>query len=42
MDRRKNEAVFWKREEAPEGSRWIEPTDADRSAVARWEAATWE
>lgn len=42
MDRLKTEAVFWKREEAPEGSRWIEPTDADRSAVARWEAATWE
>lgn len=36
MDRLKTEAVFWKREEGPDGSRWIEPTDADHSDRARW------
>lgn len=38
MDRLKTEAVFWKREERPAGAEWIEPTDADRQAVARWHA----
>ncbi len=37
MDRLKTEAVFWKREDAVDGSRWIEPTDADRADRARWE-----
>lgn len=36
MDRLKTEAVFWKREEGPDGGRWIEPTDADRADMARW------
>jgi molybdopterin synthase catalytic subunit len=36
MDRLKTDAVFWKREEGPEGSRWIEPTDADYVAGERW------
>lgn len=36
MDRLKTEAVFWKREDAVDGSRWIEPTDADRADRARW------
>lgn len=36
MDRLKTEALFWKREDAVDGSRWIEPTDADRAAAARW------
>lgn len=36
MDRLKTEAVFWKREEGLDGSRWIEPTDADRADAARW------
>src|SRR5205085_2657769 len=31
MDRLKTEAVFWKREVGDEGSKWIEPTDADYS-----------
>lgn len=38
MDRLKTEAMFWKREDAVDGSRWIEPTDADRVAAARWRA----
>lgn len=36
MDRLKTEAVFWKRERGVDGARWIEPTDADRAAAARW------
>ncbi|WP_243406129.1 molybdenum cofactor biosynthesis protein MoaE [Sphingosinicella sp. YJ22] len=36
MDRLKTEAVFWKREDSVDGSRWIEPTDADRAGRARW------
>jgi molybdopterin synthase catalytic subunit len=36
MDRLKTNAVFWKREEGPDGSRWIEPTDADHAAGERW------
>lgn len=37
MDRLKTEAVFWKREDGPSGSRWIEPTEADYTERARWE-----
>lgn len=36
MDRLKTDAVFWKREEGPGGSRWIEPTDDDYDARKRW------
>ena len=36
MDRLKTDAVFWKREDAVDGSRWIEPTEADRAERARW------
>ncbi len=36
MDRLKTEATFWKREDAVDGSRWIEPTEADRAERARW------
>ena len=36
MDRLKTEAAFWKREEGPQTSRWIEPTPADNDRRARW------
>lgn len=36
MDKLKTEAVFWKREEGPSGSAWIEPTEGDYADVARW------
>lgn len=36
MDRLKTDAVFWKREDAVDGSRWIEPTVADRAERERW------
>jgi molybdopterin synthase catalytic subunit len=37
MDRLKTEAVFWKREDGPGGSNWIEPTEADYADRGRWE-----
>jgi molybdopterin synthase catalytic subunit len=40
MDRLKTEAAFWKRETSPSGTRWIEPVDEDRAAVARWKGET--
>ncbi|WP_166036818.1 molybdenum cofactor biosynthesis protein MoaE [Sphingosinicella sp. YJ22] len=36
MDRLKTDAVLWKREDSVDGSRWIEPTEADRADRARW------
>jgi molybdopterin synthase catalytic subunit len=36
MDRLKTEAVFWKREDAVDGSRWIEATEADHVDRGRW------
>ncbi len=32
----KTEAVFWKREDAVDASRWIEPTTKDHADRARW------
>lgn len=36
MDRLKTEAFFWKREDADDGSRWIEPTADDQADLTRW------
>ena len=36
MDLLKTEAVFWKREDAVDASRWIEPTTGDHADRARW------
>lgn len=36
MDRLKSQAAFWKHESGPDGGRWIEPTEQDRAALARW------
>ena len=36
MDRLKTEAAFWKREEGPGGTRWIEPTAEDAADRDRW------
>lgn len=36
MDRLKTEAVFWKREDTVDGSRWVEPTLTDQVNRARW------
>ena len=37
MDRLKTDAAFWKREEGPHATRWIEPIEADRDARHRWD-----
>jgi len=36
MDYLKTRAPFWKREETPEGARWVEAREADESAARRW------
>lgn len=37
MDYLKSRAPFWKKEHGADGARWIEPTERDRSDVARWD-----
>lgn len=37
MDFLKTRAPFWKREETPQGARWVDARDADDSAAERWE-----
>ncbi|MDR6288704.1 MULTISPECIES: molybdopterin synthase catalytic subunit MoaE [Inquilinus] len=36
MDWLKTKAPFWKREETPEGERWVEAKAEDDDAAARW------
>lgn len=37
MDYLKTRAPFWKREETPEGARWVDARETDDSAAARWD-----
>ena len=37
MDALKTRAPFWKKEETPEGERWVEARASDEVAVARWD-----
>lgn len=37
MDYLKTKAPFWKREETPQGARWVDAREADDSAAARWD-----
>jgi len=37
MDQLKTRAPLWKREDGPDGRRWIEPRAIDHSDAARWE-----
>ena len=37
MDRLKTDAILWKRETGPDGSRWIEARPQDHADRARWE-----
>lgn len=37
MDRLKTRAPFWKHEDGPDGSRWIEARPSDHVDAARWE-----
>jgi molybdopterin synthase catalytic subunit len=36
MDYLKTQAPFWKREDTPQGSRWVEARASDDSAAAKW------
>jgi len=37
MDYLKTRAPFWKREETPQGSRWVEARSSDDEAAGRWD-----
>src|SRR6267142_1604812 len=37
MDYLKTRAPFWKKEETPEGARWVEARSSDDEAAQRWE-----
>lgn len=37
MDWLKTEAPFWKKEETPSGSRWVDARESDEKAKARWQ-----
>ena len=37
MDYLKTAAPFWKKEETPEGGRWVDARISDDAAMARWE-----
>lgn len=36
MDYLKTQAPFWKKEQTPNGSRWVEARDSDDAAARRW------
>jgi molybdopterin synthase catalytic subunit len=38
MDYLKTRAPFWKKEETPEGGRWVDARESDDHAAGRWEA----
>ncbi|MFN4327198.1 MAG: molybdopterin synthase catalytic subunit MoaE [Azonexus sp.] len=38
MDYLKTRAPFWKKEETPEGGRWVDARETDDRAAARWQA----
>ncbi|CAD5377970.1 molybdopterin synthase, large subunit [Pseudomonas sp. OF001] len=37
MDYLKTRAPFWKREDTPDGARWVDGRASDRAAAERWE-----
>ena len=36
MDYLKTQAPFWKKEETPEGTRWVDARESDEAALRRW------
>jgi molybdopterin synthase catalytic subunit len=36
MDYLKSEAPFWKKEQTPEGARWVDARSSDEAALRRW------
>ena len=39
MDYLKTQAPFWKKEETPEGERWVDARASDDAAAARWQTS---
>lgn len=42
MDYLKNEAPFWKKEEGPQGARWVDARPQDLARAARWDGSKQE
>ena len=40
MDYLKTQAPFWKKEQTPEGARWVDARSSDDAALARWGITT--
>lgn len=40
MDYLKTRAPFWKKEDTPDGGRWVDARETDDSAAERWSAAS--
>lgn len=40
MDYLKTRAPFWKKEDTPDGGRWVDARETDDGAAARWAAGT--
>ncbi|RJG06312.1 molybdopterin synthase catalytic subunit MoaE [Noviherbaspirillum cavernae] len=40
MDYLKTQAPFWKKEQTPQGARWVDARTADDHALAKWNAAS--
>ena len=38
MDYLKSEAPFWKKEQTPEGTRWVDARVSDEKALSRWQS----
>ena len=36
MDYLKTQAPFWKKEQTPEGARWVDARASDDAALAKW------
>ena len=39
MDYLKTQAPFWKKEQTPEGARWVDARSTDDAALARWDSS---
>ena len=37
IDYLKTQAPFWKKEQTPQGARWVDARDTDEAALAKWE-----
>ena len=40
MDYLKTQAPFWKKEQTPQGARWVDARVSDDAALARWQSGT--